>query len=60
MTDLLPPTKNKWWKSPDVKKTFILWIILTIAIGIFGSQFHILSMPAPASDVMSGVIGLMS
>lgn len=60
MTDLMPPTKNKWWKSPDVKKTFVLWVILTIAIGIFGSKFHVLSMPDPASDVMSGVIGLMS
>jgi cytochrome c oxidase subunit 2 len=60
MTDLLPPTKNKWWKSRDVKKTFIIWVILTVLIGIFGSQFHVISMPDPASEVMSGVIGLMS
>lgn len=54
-----PSTKNKWWKHPDVKKSFILWIIFTALIGIFGTQFHVLSMPDPASDVMSGVINLM-
>jgi len=59
MTDLMPPTKNKWWKHPDVKKTFIFWLIFTPAIGIFGTQFHVLSMPDPASEVMGGVIGLM-
>jgi cytochrome c oxidase subunit 2 len=59
MTELKPSTKNKWWKHPDVKKTFIFWLIFTPAIGIFGTQFHVLSMPDPASEVMSGVIGLM-
>jgi cytochrome c oxidase subunit 2 len=59
MTDLIPSSKNQWWKRPDVKKTFILWVIFTPAIGIFGTQFHVLSMPDPASEVMSGVISLM-
>lgn len=58
MTDLMP-TRNKWWKRPDVKKTFVLWVIFTALIGYFGTQFHILSMPDPASEVMSGVINLM-
>lgn len=61
MTQLKPPTHNKkWWKKADVKKTLILWIILTIVVGFVGSQFHIVMMPDPASDVMSGVITLMS
>lgn len=60
MNDLLPPTKIKWWRSPDVKKTFVIWVVLTVLIGFFGSKFHVVSMPDPASDVMSGVIGLMS
>jgi len=60
MTDLLPPTQNKWWKKQDVKKTLILWLILTPIIGYFGTQFHVLSMPKPASEVMSGVITLIA
>lgn len=59
MTDVKPSSRNKWWKSRDVKKTAILWVIFTVAIGIFGTQFHVLAMPDPASEVMSGVINLM-
>ena len=60
MSDSMQTNKGQWWKRPDVKKTFILWIVFTVLIGYFGTQFHVLSMPDPASEVMSGVIGLMT
>ncbi|MSY56171.1 MAG: cytochrome c oxidase subunit II, partial [Actinobacteria bacterium] len=29
----MTPKTPQWWKKPDVKKTFILWLILTPLIG---------------------------
>ncbi|MTA79829.1 MAG: cytochrome c oxidase subunit II [Actinobacteria bacterium] len=49
----------QWWKKPDVKKTFILWVILTPLIGYFGTLFHTHYIEAPASETMSGVLDLI-
>jgi len=62
MSDVMDPQSTQspqWWKKPDVKKTFILWVILTPLIGYFGTLFHTHYIEAPASETMSGVIDLI-
>lgn len=62
MNDVMDPKSTQspqWWKKPDVKKTFILWVILTPLIGYFGTLFHTHYIEAPASETMSGVIDLI-
>ncbi len=59
MSDLKNTQTSQWWKKKDVKKTFLLWIICTVAVGIFGDIFHTRSMGVPASETMAGVINLM-
>jgi cytochrome c oxidase subunit 2 len=62
MNDVMDPKSAQspqWWKKPDVKKTFILWVMLTPLIGYFGTLFHTHYIEAPASETMSGVIDLI-
>ncbi|CAB5104142.1 unannotated protein [freshwater metagenome] len=62
MNDVMDPKSTQspqWWKKPDVKKTFILWVILTPLIGYFGTLFHTHYIEAPASETMSGVLDLI-
>jgi cytochrome c oxidase subunit 2 len=63
MSELFTPEtgagNSKWWKTPDVKKTLLLWIILTPVIGFVGSEVQVRSMGAPASEVMASVKSLM-
>jgi cytochrome c oxidase subunit 2 len=59
MTDLMNSKKPQWWKSPDVKKTAILWAVCTALVGYVGTEFHVRSIVEPASETMSGVIDLM-
>ena len=60
MSDLQTPQKAQWWKKSDVKKTFILWVILTPIIGYVGTEVQVRSMGAPASEVMASVKHLMA
>jgi len=59
MTDIQTPQSAKWWKKTDVKRVFLLWIILTAVIGYVGSEVQARSMGAPASEVMASVISLI-
>jgi len=52
--------KTRWWKSPDVKKTFILWLIVTPIIGYVATTVQVRAMGAPASEVMASVKSLMA
>ncbi|MCX6428447.1 MAG: cytochrome c oxidase subunit II [Actinobacteria bacterium] len=59
MTNLQTPQTTKWWKKSDVKKTFLLWLILTPIIGYVGTTVQLRSIGAPASEVMASVKTLM-
>lgn len=59
MNDLMTPQAPQWWKKSDVKKTFILWVILTPLIGYLGTLFHTHYIEEPASETMAGVIDLI-
>lgn len=59
MTDLQTPQSAQWWKKADVKKTFVLWLILTPVIGYITTEIQVRSMGAPASEIMASVINLM-
>ena len=59
MSELHTSNKAQWWKSADVKKTAILWVILTPIIGYVGTVVQLRSIGAPASEVMASVKSLM-
>ena len=59
MSDVQVSNKAKWWKSADVKKTAILWVILTPIIGYVATEVQLRSIGAPASEVMASVKSLM-
>ncbi|CAB4665347.1 unannotated protein [freshwater metagenome] len=59
MSDVQVSNKAKWWKSADVKKTAIYWVILTPIIGYVATEVQLRSIGAPASEVMASVKSLM-
>ena len=60
MSDLQTSQKPQWWKKADVKKTFILWVILTPIIGYLGTEVQLRAIGAPASETMASVKQLMA
>ncbi|CAB4982488.1 unannotated protein [freshwater metagenome] len=59
MSDVQVSNKAKWWKSADVKKTAILWVVITPIIGYVATEVQLRSIGAPASEVMASVKSLM-
>ncbi|MEJ6760766.1 MAG: cytochrome c oxidase subunit II [Candidatus Planktophila sp.] len=51
--------KGQWWKRKDVRKTAVLWVVLTPIIGFVATEAQVRPMGDPASEVMSNVIHLM-
>jgi len=59
MSDVQVSNKARWWKSADVKKTAILWVVITPIIGYVATEVQLRSIGAPASEVMASVKSLM-
>ena len=59
MSDVQVTNKARWWKSADVKKTAILWVVITPIIGYVATEVQLRSIGAPASEVMASVKSLM-
>lgn len=61
MTDMKPHSKphKRWWRTPDIRKTVIISIILTPLIGYIGSEVQVRYMGPPASQVMKTTENLM-
>lgn len=51
--------KPPWWKRGDVRKVGVIWLVLTVGLGLIAGEIIARSMGAPASDLMEQDIRLM-